>query len=1435
MRVNANIGNNNLRTVLLILLFVAGTIGSSMLKGMPEMMAEEVEMGDADSPFFTNNSSSESLWIQHSSLQYGTEGPVPIMVSSSNLQFNNTTLTNYTMNWQLSASGTSINNVYHNWTAYSYSSIETLTPWLSNLAVGNYSLVANLYYQYNSTVLDSDTLNFSIVDSGNGTISYTYLSNNASSLYNHVSLYGLTPAASYTLNWTLSNSSVSGMMNITPTGTSAYQSLGNWYNFSAGTYCLSVNLYNGSTLLDTDYICTTVTNSSGSLYVSGSTNGQTAQAYVQSYYLTLNANYTMTWTLEQSSTNSTYDNGSVSWVAYNNVSTENFTWTNLTPDWYCLNAYLFDDTGSMLDWDYQCLYISNNTGGSNGSSPTESIYAWANYTTYPSGSQVNATIMSTNLTTYLSYRIIWELEHQNNGTTVNNGTYTWTSYSTQSMEYPSWSYLPDGDYCLNADLNEYNSTYGNLTWLDYDYSCFQVGSNTNGTGNATSENIYAWTDNNYYPSGATVNATIMSTNLTLYEDYEIWWELADNNGTTIDDGNFTWIAYNTQSTENLTWTSLADGLYCLDANLYHDDNGTITWLDFDSPCFQVGNTTNSNNDSHCLTVGNFSMNSTYFVTIDLINICSFGLHYPGINASADHSGVSGFYNQTSWWYLIGANGTYNLSVQLQFDSSVLNNTNITLDFEAEILNCGTNGTWHDCPNSNDSTFSYQFTFINNTGGNNTGGSNTGYIFTSTDSSNYLSGATVNASIMSTNITLYEDYEIKWELEDGSGTVIDDGNFTWIAYNTQSMDNLTWSSLADGLYCLYADLSYDDSGTLMWLDYDYSCFQVGNNTNGTGGSSSIYAWTENTLHSSGETVNATLQSNGLTLNAYYEVEWELEDGNGTIIDYGNFTWTAYYSQSTENLTWTSLADGQYCLYADLYHDVNGTLMWLDYDFSCFQIGNNTNGTGGVVDGWIFAWTEHMNYSSGDTVNASLLHSLLTNGEDYVSEWELEDDNGTIVDAGNFTWTAYYSQSTENLTLNSLADGSYCLFADLSYIHENNGTLEWLDETSSCFQVGNETGGNEVYTEWINIEDIGSTFDENISEHMNFANGSIVYFDIASYDLDPAENYSLDYDMCKFGHYGVPDECGQFGGGFDFTINASNSVFAVYHGTDPTNQHSWNFTDGCYVISAWLDADNLTGSYTVAMDLGLTFSVGSPYGCEDYDGDGVNNTDDSFPADSSEWEDTDGDGVGNNADSDDDGDGLNDTADAFPLDPTEGTDTDGDGIGNNADFDDDGDGIADAIDNCPYVQNSDQSDADGDGIGTACDGNENTGGNNTGNNTSDDPCQAGVIDGENLPNGACCSSGSQCASEYCNYSNGTCENDPWNNGTDDNNTGDNNTDDPPNDPPGDDNNTGSGDNGDDDDDDDSSSGGGIPGFTSIIATVSLLGAAILARRKENSLQN
>ena len=45
------------------------------------------------------------------------------------------------------------------------------------------------------------------------------------------------------------------------------------------------------------------------------------------------------------------------------------------------------------------------------------------------------------------------------------------------------------------------------------------------------------------------------------------------------------------------------------------------------------------------------------------------------------------------------------------------------------------------------------------------------------------------------------------------------------------------------------------------------------------------------------------------------------------------------------------------------------------------------------------------------------------------------------------------------------------------------------------------------------------------------------------------------------------------------------------------------------------------------------------------------------------DLDGDGIGSNADSDDDGDGVDDSEDAFPEDATEWEDANGDGLGDN----------------------------------------------------------------------------------------------------------------------------------------------------------------------------
>jgi hypothetical protein len=159
----------------------------------------------------------------------------------------------------------------------------------------------------------------------------------------------------------------------------------------------------------------------------------------------------------------------------------------------------------------------------------------------------------------------------------------------------------------------------------------------------------------------------------------------------------------------------------IEENSFLQTNETIFQSNNNSSSNNSGGGNNSNvSDAHCLILTNFTISQTNYVSIHLINICSAAINYPGINASADHSGVSGLYD--TWWYVIsGNNGTtnnsnvnhsYQMGWQLSFNQSLLNGTNITLDFEATVLNCGPNNSWaNDCPNSNNSSLSYQFQYI----------------------------------------------------------------------------------------------------------------------------------------------------------------------------------------------------------------------------------------------------------------------------------------------------------------------------------------------------------------------------------------------------------------------------------------------------------------------------------------------------------------------------------------------------------------------------------------------------------------------------------------------------------------------------------------------------------------------------------------------------
>ena len=144
---------------------------------------------------------------------------------------------------------------------------------------------------------------------------------------------------------------------------------------------------------------------------------------------------------------------------------------------------------------------------------------------------------------------------------------------------------------------------------------------------------------------------------------------------------------------------------------------------------------------------------------------------------------------------------------------------------------------------------------------------------------------------------------------------------------------------------------------------------------------------------------------------------------------------------------------------------------------------------------------------------------------------------------------------------------------------------------------------------------------------------------------------------------------------------------------------------YNPSEWLDSDgDGWGDNEDAFPSDFTES-------SDYDGDGVGDYADDFPYDANETVDSDADGTGDNSDlfpndanetEDSDGDGVGDNADAFPIDANETADSDGDGVGDNADafpndanetVDSDGDGVGDNSDECQSSDPMDEVESDG----------------------------------------------------------------------------------------------------------------------------------------------
>ena len=160
-------------------------------------------------------------------------------------------------------------------------------------------------------------------------------------------------------------------------------------------------------------------------------------------------------------------------------------------------------------------------------------------------------------------------------------------------------------------------------------------------------------------------------------------------------------------------------------------------------------------------------------------------------------------------------------------------------------------------------------------------------------------------------------------------------------------------------------------------------------------------------------------------------------------------------------------------------------------------------------------------------------------------------------------------------------------------------------------------------------------------------------------------------------------------FNTVIGENNTIFLDKHDYD---SHGWK--SDLYVLPATTSNNIAQMCETHTFRYGL--GGGKPGDNAEFD-----LLRDAFPNDPNEFWDTDGDGTGDKSDTDIDGDGILNSSDPMPFDSTQSLDTDGDGILDNIDPDDDNDSRLDVDEEFnstdPLDSNSQPyPDTDGDGL-------------------------------------------------------------------------------------------------------------------------------------------
>jgi hypothetical protein len=501
---------------------------------------------------------------------------------------------------------------------------------------------------------------------------------------------------------------------------------------------------------------------------------------------------------------------------------------------------------------------------------------------------------------------------------------------------------------------------------------------------------------------------------------------------------------------------------------------------------------------------------------------------------------------------------------------------------------------------------------------------------------------------------------------------------------------------------YVYLVVDAFSGFSYYNFTVSFYNIsggGGTTNVTGNITTVYF--------SNATYGEFTMSN-LTNTAAYEIDAFLLEWNGTnYTSLGTFTqgWTSNGSNYVQPAFVTLAEEGTFCLYGELYDVTTSTSgAYLGDDMDCLyhemMEGFVTSDTSGTLDA--------QNLSAGNV---------------YYYEWYLYIGGGTtFLQSGSGNFTANSASQNYNINWNQPGNSAVRCFTTFLF----NATYVQVGQHEDCF--------NPI---WSGISATGITANSN-------ATTNTFYFDAVN--LNIGDNYVLQANIERYSNGTVVE----YSTPTNFSATTTNESFNWVFNTPSVSGYYcayadlWNATSFwmgndsiCFLIihdddsdGVWNENDNCPNTASnVTVDIN---------GCaatqRDSDNDGVNDAQDAFPFDVTQWQDSDGDGYGDNASgnnsdafpndssqwSDTDGDGYGDNpngtnADAFPNDSNQWTDSDGDGYGDNSNatggdlwpndpsqwWDSDGDGYGDnpsGTNGDAFPSDSTQwSDSDGDGYG------------------------------------------------------------------------------------------------------------------------------------------